>query len=369
MIKVLFVVPRCTKSGPIQVIENIIDNLDRNKYEVFLITLGPENEERSVLSKFSEKAKYKYVPTGKIKAFLGYTNKLKKCIDDISPDVIHTTGIVPDLIISRLYPQKQVLTIHANYYIDYKSFYGPVLGYVMARIHICSAKKARFAITCSESLSRLYKSIDKIQFKYIRNGVKYNNTISSIPKNEMREKLNLPQDGTIWVYAASFNDRKNQKFLLEVFSELCGKTKDYLLLLGDGPTYSELKKHFSMYSNIIFEGRVVDVNSYLRSSDYFVSSSIQEGMPMGVLEAMSQGMPVLLSDIEQHEEILNINNKVGMLFRNNDIDDFKSKMKQIKGLNEDELRAESRKTIFEEFSAKHMSEEYQKLYVEIKEMN
>ena len=55
-----------------------------------------------------------------------------------------------------------------------------------------------------------------------------------------------------------------------------------------------------------FVGHCEDVLPYLRVADFFVSASRSEGLPTAVLEALSCGLPVVLSDIEPHREILEL---------------------------------------------------------------
>ena len=67
-----------------------------------------------------------------------------------------------------------------------------------------------------------------------------------------------------------------------------------------------------------------------------MSSSTSEGLPIGALEALSAGLPLLLSDIPQHKEVVYIDKYVGMIFKNNDFDSFKE---QLQKLLQEDLRA------------------------------
>jgi glycosyltransferase involved in cell wall biosynthesis len=50
-------------------------------------------------------------------------------------------------------------------------------------------------------------------------------------------------------------------------------------------------------------GPRTDVPALLASSDLFLSASHFEGMPIAVLEALTSGLPSVLSPIEAHEEV------------------------------------------------------------------
>lgn len=58
--------------------------------------------------------------------------------------------------------------------------------------------------------------------------------------------------------------------------------------------------------SVVFHGFVDNVVPWLQASDLFVSASASEGMPLAVLEALSCGLPALLSDIPPHREIRDI---------------------------------------------------------------
>ena len=360
-IKILFIMPRCTKSGPIQVLENIIKHLEKEKFQLYLITINEENPNRSILKSFSKGMDWLYVPVSKLNALLGNTKKLKSVIEEINPDVIHTTGFVPDLIISRMFPERQLTILHANLRMDYLYLSGKVNGAILATIHEQVLKKIGTVVACSKSLSEIY-SRRGYSIPYIRNGVDCKNINNGL-LNLNRKDLNIPEHATIFVYAASFNKRKNHRFLLECFSRF--DQEKVLLLLGDGPTYENLKNEFSYCKNVIFRGRVENVRDYLRISDYFVSSSIQEGLPMGVIEAMFEGLPVLLSDIPQHREVWEVNPSIGQLFTLNDKNDFTKKIELI--INCDRMRASLAyvETVLAYFNAEKMSKAYQEYYEKI----
>ena len=135
--------------------------------------------------------------------------------------------------------------------------------------------------------------------------------------------------------------------------------------MGDGADYAELKSQFGALPNVIFTGNIGNVNEYLQAADIYISSSKSEGLPNGVLEAMATGLPVILSDIEQHKEIYDTNSMIGSLYR---IGDKKDCIKRICELTSDvceKAGAEAYKCAHEQFSAEKMSRNYQSEYIKI----
>ena len=356
-IKVLYVVTKCTKCGPINVLLNIVESMDMSEIDFYLITTDREDADRSIINEFQKRAvEHIFVPLEKKMVIFGNISDLKKEIQRISPDVIHSTGIVPDLAVSRICPDKQLIISHANVFVDNKLKYGKIIGAFLAQLNIYVYKQARLTIACSKSLSELYRK-HGMELPYIRNGVRVGKK-ERYDKTKLRNELGLPVKSPIFVYAAAFIPRKNHRFIIEMFK--CHLTDCTLLLLGDGPLLDEMTSIAG--ENTIFAGRQENVMPYVMASDYCVSSSFQEGMPMAVLEAMSCGLPVLLSDISQHRELFELGKDIGCLFVNGSQDSFEKACREIIDKDYQAISESSYEIVRDYFNAEKMSAEYQLKY-------
>lgn len=367
-IKVLYILPNCRKTGPTQQIFNIISNLDNNLFDYSLITLYPEPQnEPSMLKKYKEIIKHIFIQTSKIDIMFGNLNKVSNYIDTFKPDIIHTSGVFPDYLIKRLGFNNHVMTSRNFVYDDYPAEYGHILGYLLAKLHLFVIKNTKYVVVCSKSLHNIYLEKLNIDIPFIRNGVDIDRfkKVGLSDKKLLRKELGLPLSNKIIVYGAGFIDRKNHEFLLKAFTDEMRFKNQVLLLLGDGPNYERLKNKYSTFSNVIMPGNKKDVSSFLAASDYYVSTSKSEGMPNGVLEAMASGLPCLLSDIEQHEEVLTASSNTGLLYRQNDYKDFQDKLLELLNLNYEDISVNVYHSAVRNFSAKSMSCNYQKLYKNI----
>lgn len=365
--RVVYVFTSCKKSGPMQVMLNLISNMDRTVLEPIIITIYRE-ENNSELEKFEAlNIKHYFLPLSKKAIILNMVQKLKKLLVSINPDVIHSLGVFPDYAVSKINLNCQMITLHNYMNDDYISKFGLVQGKILTYLQLKAVKNSRKVVTCSKSLSEIYKINNHMSFDYIRNGIDTSKfcPISAEEKEKMRKRLGIPSNRIIFVYTGQLISRKNQRFLLKIFEKYFQLSKATLLLLGDGLEYNALKNMYGNISNIIFKGNVNNVAEYLQASDVYISSSISEGMPNGVLEGMATGLPVVLSDIPQHKEIFECDDKIGILFKlDNENDCFNSIRKMI---NSDlmKLGAEARECVKQYFSAKTMSEQYQRLYLSI----
>lgn len=117
-----------------------------------------------------------------------------------------------------------------------------------------------------------------------------------------------PGAGLTFVTVGRLIPIKNQATVLRAFAKVAGRD-DRLLIIGEGPIRAELEQ---LTRSLGIEDRVEllglvprdEVYRLLAVADAFVSASDVEGLPVGVLEAMSAELPVVLSDIPPHREIV-----------------------------------------------------------------
>lgn len=80
-----------------------------------------------------------------------------------------------------------------------------------------------------------------------------------------------------------------------------------LVLLGDGELRSELEaqvRQLDLENRVTLAGQVNDVLERLEGFDLFVSSSLWEGLPTAIMEAMAVGVPVIATDIPGSREMI-----------------------------------------------------------------
>jgi glycosyltransferase involved in cell wall biosynthesis len=118
-------------------------------------------------------------------------------------------------------------------------------------------------------------------------------------------------------------------------------------------------------NNVVFLGFTSNVASYLRVADFFISASISEGLPNTVMEALACGLPVCLSDIPSHREILMINPKAGRLFKVHDSEDLSLRIDEILSEDQNLIRESSIELIRNNLNAKNMAFQYLKLYHQV----
>jgi glycosyltransferase involved in cell wall biosynthesis len=95
--------------------------------------------------------------------------------------------------------------------------------------------------------------------------------------------------------------QKGQRYLVEAAKLVAARHPDVrIAFVGDGELRADLEKLASdlgVSSNIVFAGFQSDVASILAASDVFTLSSLYEGLPVALLEAMAVGCPVVSTDV------------------------------------------------------------------------
>lgn len=360
--KVLYIVSSLKKTGPTNQLYNIIKYLDFSQFKPHIVTLSPEPEE-SMRNAFNElNVKIISCSLSRIKGMFYLPYLLKKIVKEINPHVIHTQGIRSDMLSAHFLKEyKRIATLRNYPYEDYKMTYGKILGTFMAYHHINSLKKIDIPVVCSESIKMKVKP-HRLKALVVRNGVDQNifYPVTKEEKQFLRKKLEIPDDKNVFISVGHLNSRKDPETVIRGFLSSVAKDNSLLLMIGDGPLRKSLQKKYENQSNVKFLGRKGNVDEYLKLSDYFISASLSEGLPNSVIEALACQVPVILSNIEQHKEILNFNVLAGKLFKVKNYLDLTSKINEFTDYKQAQKACMS--IINKHLSASNMSKNYQSLY-------
>ena len=302
MVNILYIVSTFKRSGPTNQLYNILSNLDSAKFEVTVITLSKEETETRIDDFKRLDLKIIELGLSRIMGLFVATGKIRKIINELKPNVIHTQGIRPDSIASVINPScPWIMTIRNFPYDDYPMKFGRVRGGVMAAKHIQVMKRCKNVIACSKTIANQLISCD-VKALPIQNGVKYE---SSEPR------VDYEYESPVFITVGSLIARKNVGLTVDAFRSLGAGS---LIVVGDGEEMHKLKE-MAKGTNTYFVGEVSNVGCYLGAADYFVSSSLSEGLPNTVLEALAAGLPTLLSNIPSHIEIKNEASRACKIFK------------------------------------------------------
>jgi glycosyltransferase involved in cell wall biosynthesis len=125
---------------------------------------------------------------------------------------------------------------------------------------------------------------------------------------DIRQELGLPADSRLILAAGRLSPEKGYADLLRSMDALVHEfPQAHLLLAGSGPLEAELKAQAATLTGCVhmhFLGFRTDMRHLFRQSDVFALSSISEGLPNVVLEAMALGLPVAATRVGGLPEII-----------------------------------------------------------------
>ena len=143
--------------------------------------------------------------------------------------------------------------------------------------------------------------------------------ISEMDINRLRNKYGYKKEQFLLYYAAELNKNKNQGLLLEVLAKLKERIPNIrLLLVGNGPLekyYKKMASKLCVKDRVDFLGFREDMDSIAQMCDAVAASSIREGLPVNIMEAMACGKPVVATNNRGHRELIE-HNSTGFIVNN-----------------------------------------------------
>ncbi|HTG69927.1 MAG TPA: glycosyltransferase family 4 protein [Candidatus Udaeobacter sp.] len=156
--------------------------------------------------------------------------------------------------------------------------------------------------------------------------------LPKIDKWRLRQELDYRTDDFLMFYAAEFNKNKNHQLLVRAFAAIKDQVPHArLLLAGQGPLLEpcrELAAQLGVASRVQFLGYRTDIDKLLPICDVAVASSLREGLPANIMEAMACALPIVATQNRGHSSLIT-EGENGFIIAPNDTDMFASRLKQL----------------------------------------
>lgn len=113
----------------------------------------------------------------------------------------------------------------------------------------------------------------------------------------------------------------NQKNIIEIIEIAINLPEVEFFIIGDGPLWEEIYQliYYKNIENVNLLGKKKNIFNYLYTSDIYLTTSLYEGLPISVLEAMSIGLPIIASNVVGNIDTIK-NGKSGFFYSLNDIE-------------------------------------------------
>lgn len=164
---------------------------------------------------------------------------------------------------------------------------------------------ATHLLACSQDAAKCIFGRAAKKAHIIHNGIDFTPFVfrESVRK-EKRQELDIA-DKFVIGHVGRFYEQKNHKFILDIFYNIQQEREDaVLVLVGDGPLRQDMKKKAEAYhieNKVMFLGVREDIGQLMQAMDVFLFPSLYEGAPVVLLEAQTNGLQCIISDIISNE--------------------------------------------------------------------
>lgn len=294
---------------------------------------------------------------------------LINCLRDLEADLLHTHGAKADfygLMAAKKLNLPIVATLHLWSHTPFiVRFYDWVDAFIL-----------RFfdrVVGVSEAIAdeMVKKGIPRRLIRIIRNGVDLESLVTpgEGTRQETRQELGIKGNVPVVGIVGRLAPEKGHRFFLEAAREVLSLMPEVIfVIVGGGHLEEELRARASalgIISSVRFAGVRRDVARFYETFDLLLSSSLREGTPMVLLEAMALARPVIATSVGGVSALVR-HNETGLLVPPGDVPLM---AQAILDLLQDQARRgrlarAGQRLIREEFSAESMAEAYGRIYEE-----
>lgn len=190
----------------------------------------------------------------------------------------------------------------------------------------CFKHKWLHAVTISHASKRSFDDLYNVNSQMIFNGICHNP-----PKDNIVDisQYRVTKNTKVFLHPGRISEAKNQIVLCKAFKRLIDEDHDVVLLIAgtiqDKIIFSEIEKYLS--KRIIYIGQRSDVLELLSQADAMCLSSIWEGLPITLLEALSVGCIPICTPVGGIADVIE-DNRCGILSSSTDEDAYYTALKR-----------------------------------------
>lgn len=289
-------------------------------------------------------------------------------LQDRGVDLIHSHGYKPSVFgaaIRRLSGIEVMATCH----LWYQGRQRPLKMRMMIRLELLLYRRFRSVVGVSESIraTLLESGVPDRVLTVIRNGVDGGEQLGAGRAEELRAEIGLRPGERLVINTGRLTKQKAQASIVEAACILAdGRAPIRFLIVGDGELADDLRDRIraaGLEETVLLLGFRDDVRDLLRIADLYVLPSYDEGMPMALLEAAAEGLPIVASPVGDVPRVVQ-DGESGLLVEPGDADQLAA---TISRLLEDPALAErcaarARAVVERDYSSAAMYRNYEPIY-------
>lgn len=236
---------------------------------------------------------------------------LKQRLDETHYDIIHCHTPMGAVIArlaakkSRCLGTKVIYTAHGFHFYHGAPAKNWLLYYPVERF---LARWTDVIITMNQEDEQAARKFPCSRIEYVPGvGVDLKKFARHQPRDVVRAALGIAPDTTFILSVGELIARKNYDVAIDALSALDARIKFCFCIAGIGDKESELRQHIAdkgLEDSIKLLGFRSDIPDLLHAADLFFFPSLQEGLPVAVMEAMACGLPIVCSRIRGNTDLI-----------------------------------------------------------------
>ncbi len=230
--------------------------------------------------------------------------KLAKLFRQEKPDIVHTHNthpLIDGVMAAKLAGvSRHVHTDHARLFPD------RLLYMVLENLLSYAVDKVVAVSEYSKQDLVKFEKISPKKILVVPNGIDFD--LIDYDRDQLLRQFGLNVNGPIIGTVCRLTEQKGTRFLIDALPMVIEKQPNVkLIIVGDGVLRQDLERqvsHLGLQNHTVFCGYQKEVAKYINVMDLFVSSSVWEGMPLGLLEVMACGKPIVATTVGGVTEVV-----------------------------------------------------------------
>ena len=314
----------------------LIKMLQENGYEVHVAAKNNLSEKKGLkLDTIDKLYDIRFSRSPYSKDNITAYKQLKEILSENSYDFIHCNTPMGSIVTrlaarkSRKTGAKVVYMAHGFHFFKGAPLINWLLYYPIERL---MARYTDLLITMNKEDYERAKRFKAKRVEYI-SGVgfdvgKFANHI--INKEEFRKTIGIPNDSILLLSVGELSKRKNHQAMIRALATLNNQNIHYVIA-GNGKLEKDLKAlaaSLKIEKQVHLLGYRADTANLYKAADIFCFPSLQEGLPVALMESMASGLPVICSKIRGNIDLVQ-NEKGGFLYPSDDVESYAGAIQKL----------------------------------------